>query len=75
MTKDSRVWDIAKWLGQLIVVIAGVIITAAIMHGNLKALVSANTVTIEDIKDRTIRIENFLIGEPYETPTLSMPTD
>ena len=73
-SNESRMWDIVKGIGGLVLVFAGALVAASLMYGDLKADVQSNTGDIGCMKDvnkewraemraRLIRIENHITGE------------
>ena len=74
-SNEARSWRIAEYVVTLAICIVGVIITASVMLGDVKANVASNKARMdarfesyramhEDIRDRLIRIETHLLGEP-----------
>lgn len=81
MANDTRAWDIVKWIGGLAVVFASALFVGMLMIGDVKAKVAANQTaiksvgdTIDDVRERVIRIENILIGDSHETTDSTFTT-
>jgi hypothetical protein len=74
-SNESRSWKLMDWIMYLVVAVAGMALTASMMQADMKADIARNKEAIKwnskkegdwrrDIRERIIRIETHLLGEP-----------